>query len=80
PTLNSSILHPRHLFKQPFKPSPPSFISLHNHPSPHPTPTTEHIQLTRPLFESPNLIPIELLHHLLIGDKKFVSLKEKRYL
>ncbi|WP_420359690.1 JAB domain-containing protein, partial [Bacillus altitudinis] len=79
PTLNSSILHPPQIFKHPFKPSPPSFISLHNHPSRHPTPTTQDIQLTHPLFQSPNLIPIHLLHHLLIPHQKFLTFNQKRY-
>ncbi|MBD1223764.1 DNA repair protein RadC [Virgibacillus halodenitrificans] len=45
-----------------------------------PTPSQEDIQVTRRLTESGKMIGIELLDHLIIGDRKFVSLKEKGYL
>lgn len=45
-----------------------------------PTPSQEDIQVTRRLVESGKMIGIELLDHLIIGDRKFVSLKEKGYL
>ncbi|WFP02316.1 RadC family protein [Bacillus velezensis] len=79
-SLNSSIVHPREVFKEAFKRSAASFICVHNHPSGDPTPSREDIEVTRQLFECGNLIGIELLDHLVIGDKKFVSLKEKGYL
>ena len=79
-SLNSSIVHPREVFKEAFKRSAASFICVHNHPSGDPTPSREDIEVTRRLFECGNLIGIELLDHLVIGDKKFVSLKEKGYL
>ncbi|MCY8505711.1 RadC family protein [Bacillus atrophaeus] len=79
-SLNSSIVHPREVFKEAFKRSAASFICIHNHPSGDPTPSREDIEVTRRLFECGNLIGIELLDHLVIGDKKFVSLKEKGYL
>ncbi|AXY38631.1 DNA repair protein RadC [Bacillus velezensis] len=79
-SLNSSIVHPREVFKEAFKRSAASFICVHNHPSGDPTPSREDIEVTRRLYECGNLIGIELLDHLVIGDKKFVSLKEKGYL
>ena len=45
-----------------------------------PTPSQEDIHVTRRLAESGQMIGIELLDHLIIGDRKFVSLKEKGYL
>ena len=45
-----------------------------------PTPSQEDIQVTRRLVESGKMIGIELIDHLIIGDRKFVSLKEKGYL
>lgn len=45
-----------------------------------PTPSQEDIHVTRRLVESGKMIGIELLDHLIIGDRKFVSLKEKGYL
>lgn len=45
-----------------------------------PSPSQEDIHVTRRLVESGKMIGIELLDHLIIGDRKFVSLKEKGYL
>ena len=79
-SLNASIVHPREVFKEAFRRSAASFICLHNHPSGDPGPSREDIEVTRRLNECGKLIGIELLDHLIIGDQKFVSLKEKGYL
>lgn len=79
-SLNSSIVHPREVFKEALKRSAASFICVHNHPSGDPTPSSEDIDVTRRLNECGQLIGIELLDHIVIGDQKFVSLKEKGYL
>ena len=79
-SLNASIVHPREVFKEAFRRSAASFICLHNHPSGDPAPSREDIEVTKRLNECGKLIGIELLDHLIIGDQKFVSLKEKGYL
>ncbi len=67
-------------FKEAVKRSAASIICAHNHPSGDPTPSQEDIQVTRRLKECGKMIGIELLDHLVIGDRKFISLKEKGYL
>lgn len=79
-SLNASIVHPREVFREAVKRSAASIICAHNHPSGDPTPSQEDIHVTRRLVESGKMIGIELLDHLIIGDRKFVSLKEKGYL
>ncbi|HIS28876.1 MAG TPA: DNA repair protein RadC [Candidatus Avamphibacillus intestinigallinarum] len=44
-----------------------------------PTPSQEDIQVTRRLVEAGKMMGIELLDHLIIGDRKYISLKEKGY-
>ncbi|WP_100333350.1 RadC family protein [Bacillus alkalisoli] len=78
-SLNASIVHPREVFKEAFRRSAASFICLHNHPSGDPSPSREDIEVTKRLNDCGKLIGIELLDHLIIGDQKFVSLKEKGY-
>jgi DNA repair protein RadC len=78
-SLNASIVHPREVFKEAFKRSAASIICLHNHPSGDPTPSKEDIEVTKRLSECGKIIGIELLDHLIIGDQKYVSLKEKGY-
>ncbi|WP_226583378.1 RadC family protein [Halobacillus litoralis] len=78
-SLNASIVHPREVFKEAVKRSAASIICAHNHPSGDPTPSQEDIQVTRRLKECGKMIGIELLDHIVIGDRKFISLKEKGY-
>ena len=79
-SLNSSIVHPREVFKEAFRRSAASIICAHNHPSGDPSPSKEDIDVTKRLIECGRLIGIEILDHLIIGEKKYVSLKEKGYL
>lgn len=79
-SLNASIVHPREVFREAVKRSAASIICAHNHPSGDPAPSQEDILVTKRLAECGKMIGIELLDHLVIGDRKFVSLKEKGYL
>lgn len=78
-SLNASIVHPREIFKEAFRRSAASIIAIHNHPSGDPSPSREDIEVTKRLVECGRIIGIDLLDHLIIGDKKFISLKEKGY-
>jgi len=79
-TLNASLVHPREVFRAAIRSSSASIICLHNHPSGDPSPSKEDIQITQRLVEAGTLLGIEILDHLIIGDDKFVSLKEQGYL
>lgn len=79
-SLNSSIVHPREIFKNAMKYSSASIIIAHNHPSGDPMPSKEDIQVTKRLVEVGRIVGIELLDHIIIGDGNFVSLKEKGYI
>lgn len=79
-SLNSSIVHPRELFKNPIKRSSAALILVHNHPSGDPTPSKEDIEVTKRLSEAGKLLGIEILDHIIIGDQKYISLKEKALL
>jgi DNA repair protein RadC len=76
-SLNASIVHPRELFREAISHSAASTILVHNHPSGDPTPSPEDISLTRRLVEAGQLLDISVLDHLIIGDGKYVSMKEK---
>lgn len=79
-SLNASIVHPREVFKEAFRRSAASIICIHNHPSGDPSPSREDIEVTKRLAECGKIIGIDVLDHLIIGENKFVSLKEKGYL
>ena len=79
--LNSSIVHPREVFKEGIKVSAASLIVSHNHPSGNATPSPEDIEVTKRLIECGEVMGIELLDHVIIGSEgKYVSLKEKGYI
>ncbi len=79
-SLNASIVHPREVFREALKRSAASVIALHNHPSGDPAPSREDIEVTKRLVECGKILGIDLLDHLIIGENKFVSLKEKGYI
>jgi len=76
-SLNASIVHPREVFHEAINHSAAAMILVHNHPSGDPTPSPEDIDLTRKLVEVGRILEIHVLDHLIIGDNKYVSLKEK---
>lgn len=78
-SLNASIVHPREVFREAFRRSAASLICFHNHPSGDPTPSREDIEVTKRLAECGKMLGIDMLDHIIIGDQKFVSLKEKGY-
>ncbi len=67
-------------FKEAFRRSAASIICLHNHPSGDPAPSREDIEVTKRLVECGKIIGIEILDHLIIGDNKYVSMKEKGFM
>ncbi len=79
-TLNASLVHPREVFRAAIRCSSASIICAHNHPSGDPAPSPEDILITKRLAEAGSLIGIEILDHIIIGDGKFVSLKEQGHL
>lgn len=76
-SLNSSIVHPREVFKRAVLQNASSIIICHNHPSGDPAPSQEDINITKRIYDAGKILGIELLDHIIIGDNKYTSLKEK---
>ncbi|MCS6774906.1 MAG: DNA repair protein RadC [Chloroherpetonaceae bacterium] len=76
-TLDSSLVHPREVFRDAVVASAASLIVAHNHPSGDPTPSPEDKRITLRLAECGRLLGIELLDHIILGHNRFVSLKER---
>ncbi|MHB1653668.1 MAG: RadC family protein [Desulfitobacteriaceae bacterium] len=76
-SLNSSLVHPRECFKEAIRRNSNAIILLHNHPSGDPTPSKEDIEVTRRLSEGGGILGIEVLDHVIIGDNRYISLKER---
>ncbi len=76
-SLNASIVHPREVFRAAIKCSSASVVCAHNHPSGDPTPSPEDIRMTERLCQAGDIVGIDVLDHIVIGDGIFVSLKEQ---
>lgn len=79
-SLNMSIVHPRDLLREAVKHSAASIVIAHNHPSGDPTPSLEDIKTTKRLLYCCDLMGIDLLDHIIIGDGEFISLFEDDYI
>jgi DNA repair protein RadC len=76
-TLDTSLVHPREVFKEAIMASSHSVIVAHNHPSGNPEPSQDDIKLSRRLKEVGELMGIEVVDHLIIGDGRYLSLKRE---
>lgn len=79
-TVNASIASPREIFIDALKVKAVSIILIHNHPSGDDRPSREDIVVTRKIKEAGELIGINLIDHIIIGDNSYFSFKEKGYL
>ncbi len=79
-SLNASIVHPREVFRAAIKYSSASIVCAHNHPSGDPAPSPEDIAITKRLVESGQIVGIDVLDHIVVGDGRFVSLKEQGFM
>ena len=76
-SLSASIVHPREVYKAAILHNAASIILAHNHPSGSPSPSREDIAVTERILKAGKILDIPLLDHVIIGDPRFVSLKEK---
>ena len=76
-SLNTSVVRVGKLFKDAIRQNACAIIVAHNHPSGDPAPSPEDVQLTKVVREAGKLLDIELLGHVIIGQGRFTSLKER---
>lgn len=76
-TVNASLVSPREIFIESLKYNAVYIILIHNHPSGDPNPSRDDILITKRIKEAGDFIGISLIDHLIIGDNKYVSLKQR---
>jgi len=76
-TLNSSLIHPREVFKEAIKESAYSIILVHNHPSGDCNPSKEDIEITEKLIEAGKSLDIKVLDHIIIGNEYWSYVEKK---
>lgn len=79
-TVKASLLSPREVFVEALKTEAVNLILLHNHPSGDPTPSREDMSITANIAKMGTMLDIPLIDHIIIGDNKYISFKEKGYL
>jgi DNA repair protein RadC len=78
-SLDSSIVHPREVFKEAVAASAASAIVAHNHPSGDTHPSDDDIRLTKRLAEAGEIMGIDILDHIILGDQSYLSLKREGF-
>src|ERR671938_106348 len=76
-TVNSSVLRAAEIFRPAITRNCPGVLICHNHPSGDPTPSPEDIAVTEQLVKAAELLDIDLLDHIIIGNPRYASLKER---
>ncbi len=76
-SLDTSIVHPREVFKEAIAASAASVIFIHNHPSGDPQASEDDIELTKRLTQAGEIVGIDVLDHIIISDKNYLSLKRE---
>jgi DNA repair protein RadC len=76
--LNSSVVHPREIFKVAIENNSASIILIHNHPSENPEPSNEDISITKKLVESGKIMDIPIFDHIIIAGNSYTSFVERR--
>jgi len=75
-TLDTTVIHPREIFKSAIRASAKSIILVHNHPSGNANPSVDDIRITKQLVEAGKLIEISVVDHIIITDGQYYSFKE----
>ena len=76
-TLDASIVHPREIFREAASAGAAAIVLFHNHPSGDPEPSKEDVALTRRLMAAGILMGIDVLDHVILGEARYCSLREK---
>lgn len=74
-TLDSSLVDPREVFRKAIVKNAASVIIAHNHPSGNTTPSAEDLEITKRLVKAGEMLGIEVLDHIIVGDEEHTSLK-----
>jgi DNA repair protein RadC len=77
-TLDASLVHPREVFRPAIQNCAASILLVHNHPTGDPTPSPEDLEVTRRLEEAGEIIGIDVIDHIIVGEDNAVSIREYR--
>lgn len=77
-TLNQLLIHPREIFKRAYQLSSNALILIHNHPSGNSNPSQQDLLITQNIIDVGEVLQIEVIDHVIIGDNEFYSIKNNK--
>jgi DNA repair protein RadC len=75
-SLDTTVVHPREVFREAASASAAAIVLFHNHPSGDPTPSTDDLVLTTRMVNAGDIMGIEVIDHLILADQRYYSLVE----
>ena len=75
-SLDSTVVHPREVFREAASASASAIVIFHNHPSGDPTPSPEDMALTARLIHAGEIMGIDVVDHMILADDRYVSMLE----
>lgn len=75
-TLDATLVHPRDVFKVALLANAAAILVAHNHPSGDPSPTADDLAVTRRLVSAGEVLGIQVVDHIVVGDSRWVSLND----
>jgi len=76
-TLNTSVVHPREVFRDALIEATAGIVLIHNHPSGDPTPSEDDITITKQLLEAGKIFGIKVFDHIIVAQDKFQSFADE---
>lgn len=77
-TISSVTINPRQIFEETLKTGMKRFILVHNHPSGDVTPSRQDLEFTKQIEQGANLLGLQLIDHIILGDNNFQSIYATR--
>ena len=75
-SIDTTVVHPREVFREAASASAAAIVLFHNHPSGDPTPSPDDLELTRRMVHAGAVMGIEVVDHLILAEQKYFSLHE----
>jgi DNA repair protein RadC len=76
--ISSSIVDAREVFRPAVRRGAAGIVLVHNHPSGDPSPSPQDIEVTKNLIKAGDVLGVQVLDHLIIGDRRFVSFRREK--
>lgn len=77
-SVNQSLISSREIFLEAFRCDAVSFVLIHNHPSGDSTPSRADISVSKEILKGGQVVGINLLDHIIIGDRQYYSMREQK--